>query len=54
MRKIVIRWSAIIGAIFIMTAMLTANAFTYRAYALNEEETAWVEEARAALQDILA
>ena len=54
MRKIVIRWSAILGAIFIMTAMLTANAFTYKAYALNEEEMAWVEEAGAALQEILA
>lgn len=54
MRKIVIRWSAMLGAIFIMTAMLTANAFTYKAYALNEEEMAWVEEAGAALQEILA
>lgn len=50
MRKIVIWLSTII----IAAVMLTAAPLTYQAYALTEEEEAWVNEARAALQEILA
>lgn len=50
MRKIVI-W---LSTILIVAAMLTAAPLTYTAHALTEEEEAWVNEARAALQEILA
>ena len=50
MRKI----GAFLSAILIATAVLTADPFAYKAYALTEEEAAWVNEARAALQEILA
>lgn len=50
MRKIVI-W---LSTILIAVAMLTAAPLTYTAHALTEEEEAWVNEARAALQEILA
>ena len=40
-------------SIFLITSTFGAGANTYQAYALTEEETAWVEEARAALREIL-
>lgn len=50
MRKIVIWLSTILIAI----TMLTVAPLTYKAHALTEEEEAWINEARAALQEILA
>lgn len=50
MRKIII-W---LSTILIAATMLTAAPLTYTAHALTEEEEAWVNEARAALQEILA
>lgn len=44
----------LLSTVFIAATMLTAAPFTYEAHALTEEETAWVDEARAALQEILA
>lgn len=50
MRKIVI-W---LSTILIAVTMLTAAPLTYQAYALTEEEKVWINEARAALQEIIA
>ena len=38
----------------LMLNIFNAEQFTHHAYALTEEETAWVDEARLALQEILA
>lgn len=50
MRKIV----TLLSTILIVAAMLTAAPLTYEAHALTEEEEAWVNEARAALREIIA
>lgn len=50
MRKIV----TLLSTILIVAAMLTAAPLTYEAHALTEEEQAWVNEARAALAEIVA
>ena len=49
MRKIV----TLLSTILMVAALLTAKPLTYEAYALTEEEAAWVEEARTALQELL-
>ncbi len=48
------RFLVFICAIFMVTGIFTANQYTYKTHALTEEEAAWVNEARLALQDILA
>lgn len=50
MRKIV----TLLSTIFIVAAMLFATPFTYEVHALTEEEEAWVNEAGAALKEIVA
>lgn len=43
-----------ICTVLMAVAMFTASQYTYEAHALSEEEAAWVEEARLALQEIVA
>lgn len=45
---------ALLSTILIAAGMLFADSFTYEAHALTEEEAEWVEEARGALQELLA
>lgn len=50
MKKII----ALLCTVALMTGLFGAAPFTYEVHALTEEETAWVSEARCALQEILA
>ena len=45
--------AGILGAVLLATSLFTSDAYTYEAYALTEEDEAYIQEAREALQDIL-
>lgn len=44
---------AFLGAIFLAAFIFTYEGNTYRTHALDEEDQAWIDEARGALQDIV-
>ncbi len=48
------KFIALLGTMLIVAGVLFGRPFTYEAYALTEEDAVRVEEARAALQEILA
>lgn len=45
--------AGILGAVLLATTLFTTDAYTYEAHALTEEDEAYIQEAREALQDIL-
>lgn len=47
------KFLVLLCTVFVIAGMFTQGQYTYEAHALTEEETAWVEEARLALQEIL-
>ncbi len=53
MKRIITFLAGLAGTVFIAAGMMGTGAFTYHAYALDEEESAWVEEAREVLQAIV-
>lgn len=46
--------SVLLCTVLTILSICNAGQFTYNAYALTEEETAWVDEARLVLQEMLA
>ena len=44
---------AFLGAILLAAFIFTYEGNTYQTHALDEEDEAWIEEARSALQDIV-